>query len=69
MVVVGVVAVLAALEQRAELDRLVRLVVVHRPRVEPGQPQGQPGHERDHHEGADAPSGHLAGVPKTSTST
>ena len=37
--VVGVVAVLAALEQRAEFDRLVRLVMVHRPHVEPGHTQ------------------------------
>ncbi len=37
MMIVRVVAVLAALEQRAELDRLVRFVVVHRAHVEPGQ--------------------------------
>ena len=60
MVVVGVVAVLAALEQRAELDRLVGLVMVHRPHVEPGQAQRQPGRQCDRHEGADAGARHFA---------
>ena len=47
VMVVGVVGVLAALEQRAELDRLVGLVVVHRPDVEAGQPQRETGRQRD----------------------
>ena len=52
--IVGVVAVLAAFEQRAELDRLVGFVVVHRTHVEPGQAQRQPGRQGDRHEGAGA---------------
>ena len=39
VVIVRVVPVFAALEQGAELDRLVRLVMVHRPGVEPGETQ------------------------------
>ena len=57
--VVGVVAVLAALEERPELDGLVRFVVVHRARVEPGQAQCQAGGQRERHEGGRAPPGHF----------
>ena len=42
MVVERVVGVLAALEERAELDRLVGLVVVHRTHIEAGQPHASP---------------------------
>jgi hypothetical protein len=59
VVIVRVVAVLAALEQRAELDRLVGLIVVHRPHIQPGQAQRQPGRQRDGHEGASARARHF----------
>ena len=52
--VVHVISVLAVLEERAELDGLVRFVVVHRTHVEPGQPHGQAGTEGDRHEGGRA---------------
>ena len=68
MVVVSVVAVLAAFEERAELDRLVGFVVVHRLKIEPGDTQRQPGRECNHDEGARARTRHF-GEPKTSTST
>ena len=45
--VVSIVGVLAALEQRAELDRLVGLVVMHRPDVQTRQPQHEAGRQRD----------------------
>ena len=45
--VVSIVGVLTALEQRAELDRLVGLVVMHRPDVQPRQPQHESGGQRD----------------------
>ena len=61
--VVRVVPVLAALEQRAELDRLVRFVVVHRARVESGQAKHQAGSECDRHEGAEAPARHFGHGP------
>ena len=57
--VVGVVAVLAPLEQRAELDRLVRLVMVHRPHVEASEPQRQADGQRNRNEGARAPARHF----------
>ena len=57
--IVGVVAVFAAFEQRAELDRLVGLVVVHRPHVQPGQPQCQPGCECDRDESRRARARHF----------
>ena len=60
MVVVRVIAVFAALEQRAELDGLVRLVMVHRAHVEPGQPQRQTGRQGDRDEGAEPPARHFA---------
>ena len=47
VVIEGVVDVAAGLEQCAELDRLVGLVVVHRPDVEARQPQREPRHQRD----------------------
>ena len=59
MVIVGVVAVLAAFEQRAELDRLVRLVVVHGTHIEPDQAQRQSGRQCDGHEGASARPRHF----------
>ena len=59
MVVVGVVVVLAAFQQHAELDRLVRLVVVHGARVEPDQTQRQAGRQGDRHEGANARARHF----------
>ena len=40
--VVSIVGVLTALEQRAELDRLVGLVVMHGPGVQTDQPQREP---------------------------
>ena len=57
--IAGVVAVLAALEQVAELDRLVRFVVVHRAHVEPGGAQREPGRQRDRDEGAGAGARHF----------
>ena len=54
-----VVAVLAAFEQRAELDGLVGLVVVHRPLVEPHEPQCEAGDEREGEQGAERRPGHL----------
>ena len=54
-----VVAVLAAFEQRAELDGLVRLVMVHRPLVEPHEPQGEADDERDGEQGAERRPCHL----------
>ena len=61
--VVRVVAVLAVLEQRAELDRLVGLVVVHRAHIEPGQAQREGGRQRNRDDRADARPRHFAGVP------
>jgi hypothetical protein len=61
--VVGVVAVLAALEQRAELDRLVGFVVVHRAHVEPGQAEREGGRQRSRHDRADACPRHFPRVP------
>ncbi len=55
----GIVAVVAALEERAELHGLVRLVVVHRPRVEPRDPQPEPHREREGDERAEAGARHL----------
>ena len=57
--VVGVVAVLAALEQRAEFHGLIGLVVVHRPRVQPGQAQRQARGQCDCHEGRRARARHF----------
>ena len=45
--VVSIVGVLTALEQRAELDRLVGLVVMHGPDVQTRQPQHEAGRQRD----------------------
>ena len=59
MVIVRVVAVFAALEQRAELDGLVRLVMVHRAHIEPGQAERQAGREGDRHEGAEPRACHF----------
>ena len=59
VVVVEVVPVLAVLEQRPELDGLIRLVVVHRTRVEPGEAQGQAGGDRQRDEGAGQPAAHF----------
>ncbi len=57
--VVGVVAVLTALEQRAELDRLIGFVVVHRPHIEPGEAQRQPGRQCDRDERGRARARHF----------
>jgi hypothetical protein len=57
--VVAVVVVLAAFEQRAELDRLVRLVMVHGTHFEAGKAHRQSGGQGNRHEGADAPARHL----------
>ena len=46
-----VVAVFAAFEQIAELDRLVRFVVVHRAHVEPGCAQRERSRHRDYDQG------------------
>ena len=51
VMVPGIVAVFAAFEQVAELDRLVRFVVVHRAHVEPGCAQRERGRQRDRDEG------------------
>ena len=45
--VVSIVSVLTALEQRAELDRLVGLVVMHGPDVQTRQPQHEACRKRD----------------------
>ena len=68
MMVVSVVAVLAAFEERAELKRLVRFVVVHRLKIEPGDTQGESGCQGNHDKGGRARARHF-GEPKTSTST
>ena len=51
-----VIAVVAAFQKVAELDRLVRFVVVHRALVEAGGAQPDCGRQRecDEHAGADA---------------
>ena len=71
VVVVRVVPVLAGFEQRAELDRLVRLVVVHGPRVEPCEAERQACRQRERNQDAEDRLAHLAdvAVPYTSTST
>ncbi len=48
--VVSIVSVLAALEQRGELDCLVGLVVMHGPDVQTRQPQHQAGRQRDRYD-------------------
>ena len=50
MVFEGVVGVLTTVEQPAELDRLIGLVVVHRPLVEVDQPQRQARRQREGHD-------------------
>ena len=50
MVIVRVVGVFTALEQRAELDRLVGLVVVHGPDVQADQAQRQARRQGDRDE-------------------
>ena len=54
-----VVTILAALEQVAELDRLVRLVVVHRAHVQPGTAQRERGRQRNRNEGTGAGARHF----------
>ncbi len=59
----GVVAVVAAFEQGAELDRLVRFVVVHGPCIELHHAQRDAGRQGQRQERAEAHARHLAGVP------
>src|SRR4030095_455913 len=59
VMIVGVVAVFAALEERAELDGLVGLVMMHWPYVEPREAKRQADGQCDHEEGAPAPAGHF----------
>ena len=60
VVIASVVAVLAVLEQCPELDRLVRLVVVHRPLGQPGGAQGEPGRQCQRDERTRDGASHLA---------
>ena len=60
VMVAEVVVVLAGFEQRAELDGLVGLVVVHRPRVQAAEAQEQAGGQRNRDEGAGPPARHFA---------
>ena len=57
--IVRVVPVLTGFEERAELDRLVRFVVVHRTGVEPGEPEPESGRQGKRHDGAHAHARHL----------
>ena len=60
MVIASVVAVLTALEQRPELHRLVRFVVVHRTLVQPGDAHREPGRQRQRDERAGDGARHFA---------
>ena len=60
MVIASVVAVLTVLEQCPELHRLVRFVVVHRPLVQPGGAQREPGRQRQRDERSGAGARHFA---------
>jgi hypothetical protein len=64
----GVVAVVARLEEGAELDRLVRLVVVHGPGVQPRESERQARHQRERDQDPVEGLDHFP-VPYTSTST
>src|SRR4029079_14822984 len=68
VMIVVVVTVLAPFEQIAELDRLVRLVVMHRALGQPGAAQRRRRRQRDGEKGAGAGPRHLS-MPWTSTST
>ena len=57
--ILDVVAVRAAFEQRAELDRLVRFVVMHRAHVEAGCAQRERGGQRDRDDGRGAGARHF----------
>ena len=63
MVIVPVVPVLAGLEQDAELDGLVGLVMVHRPQAKPCQAKRQRERQRRQHQAAEDAPAHVSGVP------
>jgi hypothetical protein len=63
VVVLRVVPILAGFEQRAELDGLVGLVMVHGPHIRLREATRERDHQRDRHQGAERDPAHLTGVP------
>jgi hypothetical protein len=63
MMVPGIEAVLAPLEESAELERLVGLVRVHGPEVEAGDAEGKSAEKGEKEEPPEDLIGHLPGRP------